>query len=156
MRTDRVTEEVDMPLREMATCPAVTCRATASAIEAARAMLENDIGFIVVVDDANHPVGVVTDRDLALRVLAGGKRGEVSVGSVMTRPPTCLSVHASALDAAKRMEKHLCRRLSLVDESGAVVGVLSMDDLLGEAVEEVKHLTAVMRDARRRRVLDLP
>jgi hypothetical protein len=54
------------------------------------------------------------------------------------------------------METHLCRRLPLVDESGAVVGVLSMDDLLGEAVEEVKHLTAVMRDARRRRVLDLP
>ena len=120
-------------------------------------MLEHDIGFVVVVDDADHPVGVVTDRDLALRVVAEGARGgDVPVCSVMTRPPTCLNAHASALDAAKVMETHLCRRLPLVDESGAVVGVLSMDDLFGEAVEEMKHLASAMRDGRRRKLLDLP
>jgi CBS domain-containing protein len=156
MKTEAGMEDVVMALREMASWPAQTCPATASAAEAARTMLEHDIGFVVVVDDADHPVGVVTDRDLALRVVAGGASGDVPVSSVMTRPATCLNAHASALDAAKLMETHLCRRLPLVDESGAVVGVLSMDDLFGEAVEEMKHLASAMRDGRRRKLLDLP
>jgi CBS domain-containing protein len=118
-------------------------------------MLARDRGFLVVVDDANRPAGVVTDRDLTLKVLAEGRRDDIPVGDVMSRPPTCVNVQESALDAAKRMEMHMCRRLPLVDDSGVVVGVLSLDDLLGEAVDEAKHLSSVLADARRRKRLDL-
>lgn len=144
-----------MTLRELATCPAMTCVRTAFVTQVAREMLEHDRGFLVVVDEANRPVGVVTDRDLTLRVLAEGRRRDVPVGEVMTRPPTCVHVQASALDAAKLMETHLCRRLPLVDDSGVVVGVLSLDDLLGEAVDEARHLTSVLTDVRRRKRLDM-
>jgi signal-transduction protein with cAMP-binding, CBS, and nucleotidyltransferase domain len=129
---------------------------TMSVAQAARRMMEHDIGFLVVVDDSDHPVGVVTDRDLTLRVLGMGRQGDVAVGEVCTRPPTSVNIQASALDAARLMETHVCRRLPLRDDDGRVVGVLSLDDLLGEAVEEAKHLTSVMREARRRKLLDLP
>ena len=122
---------------------------------AAREMLGRDRGDLVVVDDANRPIGVVTDSDLTLGVLAEGRRDDVPVGEVMHRPPTCVNVQASALDAAKRMETHLSRRLPLVDDSGVVVGVLSLDDLLGEAVDEAKRVTSVLTDVRRRKRLDL-
>jgi CBS domain-containing protein len=67
-----------------------------------------------------------------------------------------VNVQASALEAADLMERHLCRRLPVVDDDGTVVGVLSLDDLLSEAAEEVKRLSSVMREARRRKLLDLP
>ena len=145
-----------MALRELASCPAITCPATVSVADAARRMMEHDIGFLVVVDDRNHPIGVVTDRDLTLRVLASGKSPDLAVGEVRTRPPTSVNLQASALQAADLMERHLCRRLPLVDDDGVVVGVLSLDDLLSEAAEEVKRLSSVMREARRRKLLDLP
>ena len=144
-----------MTLRELATCPAITCVRTAVVTQVAREMLEHDRGFLVVVDEANRPVGVVTDRDLTLRVLGEGRRRDVPVGEVMTRPPTSVNVQSSALDAAKLMETHLCRRLPLVDDGGVVVGVLSLDDLLGEAVDEARHLTSVLTDVRRRKRLEL-
>src|SRR5512132_2819683 len=70
--TDQATQEASIMMRELATCPAVTCPKTAPVVEAARIMAEANIGFVVVVDLADVPVGVVTDRDIVVRAVAAG------------------------------------------------------------------------------------
>lgn len=98
--------------------------------EAARLMRANVVGALPVLSD-RRVAGIVTDRDLAVRVVAAGRRpSETRVGEVMTRAPvTCR--REEALEAVvERMAARRIRRLVVVDASGAAVGVLSVDDLV--------------------------
>jgi CBS domain-containing protein len=138
-------------LRELATCPAVTCPRTASVVEAARIMTEADVGFLVVVDAGDRPVGVVTDRDIVVRAVAPG-RHHATVGDVMTRHPVCVRDHATVTEAAQRMADRQCRRLALTDEDGRITGVLSLDDLLRVAGDELGEIARAVRGIRHNRV----
>ena len=71
-------------LRDLATCPAVTCPMTASVTEVAETMAEADVGFLVVLHD-DKPVGVLTDRDIVVRCVADGASCEkTAVRDVMS------------------------------------------------------------------------
>jgi CBS domain-containing protein len=98
--------------------------------EAARLMRAHVVGALPVLSDPGL-VGIVTDRDLAVRVVAAGARPwETRVREVMTRAPaTCR--REEALEAAvERMAARRIRRLVVVDASGAAAGMLSVDDLV--------------------------
>ena len=131
-------------LRDLATCPAVTCKMTASVTEVAETMAEADVGFLVVLDGDDEPVGVVTDRDIVVRAVARG-RHDATAAAVMTRHPSSVHDQATVTHAAQVMADRQCRRLALTDDAGRVIGVLSLDDLLRVAGDELGEIARAVR-----------
>jgi CBS domain-containing protein len=105
-------------------------RADAPVTAAARAMRDLDIGAVVVVED-DQPLGIVTDRDIVVRALARtSATGPATVGDVCSRPLATVPAGMSVEDALDVMEEKSVRRLP-VTVSRSVVGMVSMDDLVG-------------------------
>jgi CBS domain-containing protein len=105
-------------------------------LEAARRMRARRVGTLVVVDDAGKPVGLLTDRDLTLRVVAaGGDPRALSVAEVMTANPKTVSESTPIESALALMRSGAFRRLPVVNEDGKLVGILSLDDARPPAEE---------------------
>jgi len=105
-----------------------------SARQAARLMEDNDVGSLPVVEsDANRRlVGVVTDRDLALRVLGRGESPEVQVREVMSSNVHSCRVDDSLDDIENAMARNQVRRIPIVDENNRVIGMVAQADLARE------------------------
>ncbi len=100
-----------------------------TAREAAKQMAENDIAAIVVTDDGGKLLGIVTERDLTRRVIAGNRDADkVTVGEIMTGDPDSLAPGDSALDALELMGTRKYRHLPVVEDDN-VVGMVSIRDL---------------------------
>jgi CBS domain-containing protein len=108
-------------------------RADAPVTAAARAMRDLDIGAVVVVED-DQPLGIVTDRDIVVRALARtSATGPATVGDVCSRPLATVPAGTSVEDALDVMAEKSVRRLP-VTVARSVVGMVSMDDLVGASV----------------------
>ncbi len=100
-----------------------------TAREAAKQMAEKDIAAIVVTDGGGKLLGIVTERDLTRRVIAGNRDADkVTVGEIMTGNPDTLAPRDSALDALELMGTRKYRHLPVVDD-GRIVGMVSIRDL---------------------------
>ena len=126
--------------------PRVIAR-TAAVIEAAMIMLEEDVGSVPVVEEDGTLAGIVTDRDIALRVVAAGRDpGTTYVEDVATANPHRADVDESLDHAYERMATWRIRRLPVVDDN-RVVGMLAQADLVqemkdkkaGQLVEEISQ-----------------
>lgn len=108
-----------------------------SAWQAAERMHQRTVGTLVVVDESRAPIGIVTDRDLVVRVLAAGKDPyATTIGEVMTR-----EVHTAAEDAPLElvlamMRNGAFRRVPVVSPRGQLMGLVSLDDILLLMAEE--------------------
>ncbi len=103
-----------------------------SAQEAARLMEQNDCGCLPVVEDTktNRLVGVVTDRDLALRALGANKGPETKVRDVMSTSPSCCGPDDD-IDAVEQiMAEQQVRRVPVVDRAGCCVGIIAQADIV--------------------------
>jgi len=134
----------------------VTVSTTVSVIEAARLMRDRHVGCVVVTADAagaGVPLGILTDRDIVVAVLALNlDPEEVSVGDVMSPGPYTVSAGDARSDALEIMRAKGVRRLPVVDTEGHLVGIVSADDLLGLLADEVSSLARlVSREQRRER-----
>ena len=115
-----------------------TAQRTLSAREAAAKMKEAGVGSLVVID-GKLPVGIITDRDIALKVLCGKLDPDaVEVGSLREGPLVCVREQASLAEAVDRLRVHLVRRLPVVDANGHLVGIITSDDLLALIAEEIE------------------
>jgi CBS domain-containing protein len=124
-----------------------TVGADASVIEVAQVMKSEDVGVIPVVEDG-EPVGLITDRDLVIRVLAEGNDPmQVRAGDVATRAPVSATPDMRLSDARELMEQHQIRRLPVV-KGRELVGILSLGDVawadastreVGEALRAVSE-----------------
>jgi CBS domain-containing protein len=92
-------------------------------------MTAEGVGSVIVLDAAGGPVGIVTDRDLRRRVLAGGRSPDDAAASVMSSPVVSLSPEASVYEALLEMTRRDIHHLALV-EAGRLVGVVSSHDLV--------------------------
>jgi CBS domain-containing protein len=100
-----------------------------SVTEAARIMRDHDIGDVVVVDESSSTVGILTDRDIAVRVIAEDRAPDnVSVESIATGSLVTAEPSTDAQEAARLLREHAVRRL-VVLEDDAPVGVVSLGDL---------------------------
>lgn len=130
-------------LRRIGSRHAVTLPATATAIELARLMRERDIGSIIIVRGV-VPVGIVTDRDLALRVVAAGMDpGRMRAAEVMSAPVVTVGDDTEPLEAAAKMREKKVRRLPIVGPAGDLVGIITFDDLVhhfGRASSEMSEV----------------
>jgi len=97
---------------------------------AARLMRDHDLGFLPVCDEAQRVVGIVTDRDLAVRVCAMNARpAAVAVTSIMSRGVVACRTTHSVAHAEAIMRRHRVTRLVVLDEDGRLAGVLSLSDI---------------------------
>jgi CBS domain-containing protein len=117
--------------------------------EAARRMREADVGTLIVVDDARKPLGIVTDRDVALRCVAERRDPDATpVATVMTAPVACVGASTPIEEALKRMVGVAARRLAVTDDEGQLVGILALDDVLELLVEEAESIGRLLRRRR--------
>ena len=108
---------------------------------AARRMATRCVGTLVILDREQRPVGILTDRDLAVRVLAEGLNPDTTpVADVMTLHPTTVNENTSIEDVLALMRAKSVRRLPVVERQGRLVGLVSVDDVLALLAEEFRHL----------------
>lgn len=119
--------------------------ATATADEsvrvAAQRMSDRNVGMLVVIDKAGRPVGLVTDRDLALRVVVDARDPfATTVAEVMSPNPRLVHESMPIESALAHMRSAGCRRLPVVDDGGLLVGVASLDDILRLLSDEFRRI----------------
>ncbi len=115
-------------VRHAMTASPTTISPQMNAFDAAGMMKSEDVGVLPVVEDAKL-VGLVTDRDLVLRVLAERKNPmEVTVGEIATSSPVTVTPDMKLSDARELMEQHKVRRLPVM-KAEELVGVLSLGDV---------------------------
>jgi CBS domain-containing protein len=113
---------------------------------AARLMREADVGSLPVVD-GERVVGVVTDRDIAVRVVGDGKGPDTPVGDVATQEVVSVGPEQDLDEALRLMAQHQVRRLPVVEQDGRLVGIFAQADAameaeparVGEMVEEISE-----------------
>ena len=113
----------------MTTKPA-SLPASASVSDAARQMRELDIGDVLV-EQEGRLAGIVTDRDLVVRVIAEGRDVTSKLGDIVSSEVVCITPADSADDAIRLMRERALRRVPVV-ENGRPVGIVSLGDLAGE------------------------
>lgn len=124
-----------------------------SVLQAAQRMFDRDVGTLVIVDHDRRPVGLVTDRDIALRATATGRDPTtIRVAEIMTVDPQTVTEDTPIETALSLMRSAACRRLVVVDATGRLAGILSLDDVLGLLAEEFTTIgTLLERIAPQRR-----
>jgi len=117
-------------LKQLAIKPVITASARMTIAEAARAMKQKNVGALIVVN-AGRPLGVLTDRDIVVDVVAAGKDPDaMRVEEVMRKKPATLRDDLGLMDAARVFAKTAVRRLPVVDKAGRVTGIVALDDLM--------------------------
>lgn len=112
-----------------------------TAYQAAERMHQRTVGALVVVDRDNEPIGIVTDRDLMIRVLAAGRDPHTTtVREVMTAPVKTIEITGKITDALATMRGGAFRRLPVVDELGRLVGIVALDDILIHFVGQLQNV----------------
>jgi CBS domain-containing protein len=128
----------------------VTALPDETVIDAARRMAGLHVGDVVVVDDATpglpRPIGIVTDRDLVVGVLARPERVPTStkLAEVMRRDLVVAKEDDTVESVVAIMREHAIRRIPIVDRDGRLQGVLSLDDVLGWMRDQIQAATKLV------------
>jgi CBS domain-containing protein len=132
-------------IRDVMTRSPRTIDSAASAVDAARLMRDEDVGLIPIVE-SDRLVGTVTDRDIAVRLVAEGKSPETTrVADIASRELVTIDPGQDVDEAMRLMSKHQVRRLPVVEEDGKLVGIVAQADIAkhvaaaqtGEVVEKI-------------------
>lgn len=129
-----------------------------SALSAASRMGREGVGTLVVLDEQRRPIGIVTDRDLVVRIIAAGKDPTTTpVGKIMSRKLKAVDEASPIESALALMRAGGCRRIVVVDRKGKLVGILSLDDALALLAEELAQINGVLdrQQVPRRRTSEL-
>ena len=121
-------------------------------LEAAKLMRQHHVGDVVVVEERGGvrvPVGIVTDRDLVVEIMATGlDQTVITVGDIMIQELATVKESTGVFESIQYMRSKAVRRLPVVDENGALVGILALDDLLELLSEELLAIVKLVRHQR--------
>ena len=135
-----------MQLKEILTSPVETVGPESTLLDAAKTMLVRDLGWLPVEDDGKV-IGIITDRDIAIRgVAAGLDSKKTMVREVMSRDVFSCQSDATVEDACTLMEEEQVRRLVVLDEDEELIGIVSLADIAaqtrgGQSAEVLKKVT---------------
>jgi len=122
----------------------VTAVPDASIMDIIGLMEDRNVGSVVITEK-KKPVGIVTDRDIILRVIANEKDpSKIKVKDVMTKNPMVLTGDIGLFDALKQMEGKKFRRLPVVDTKGQLKGIITVDDLLRLFISELSSVASIL------------
>ncbi len=123
-----------------------TVRPQSPVQEAARRMRDHRVGSLVVIGRKGPVEGMITDRDIVVRCVAGGLDPETTtVSEVMTRGMVAISRETGLEQALEVMAERKVRRLVVTDEEGELVGLLALDDVLESLEEEPPAVGRLLR-----------
>ena len=133
-------------IQDAMTSNPTTVEPTTTAQEAARTMKSEDVGSLPIVE-RNKLVGVITDRDLAIRIVAEAKGLDTPVAEIASKDLVTIDPQQSLEEAARLMANNQVRRLPVVEEDGKLVGILAQadiaqaghDSLTGETVQRISQ-----------------
>ncbi len=121
-----------MDLKSVMTADPACCTADTALQDVAKMMQQHDCGQIPVVDSmqSRKPIGVVTDRDIALRIVAKGVDAQsATAGDCLSKPCVTVSVDSSLADCCEVMESRQIRRVPVVDADGCICGIVALADV---------------------------
>jgi signal-transduction protein with cAMP-binding, CBS, and nucleotidyltransferase domain len=134
--TNAIRFETRVPIREVMNRKLTMISIGATVAKAAKAMCHDAVGSVIILDH-NRPIGIVTEEDIACKVVALDlKPSRVHVNDIMSTPLITVSADKTAGDAARMMVKHKVRRLPIIDESNKVIGIVTVRDLLAVSNEQ--------------------
>ena len=140
-----------MLLKEFCTTDVAFCSRDTTVLEAARIMRQKHIGDLVVVDDPQDectPIGLITDRDIVVKVIGNELSvSQTTVGQVMRIPLVTASEAEDSSVAIERMRHHAVRRLPVTGKHGRLAGIVTLDDLLRRLRSEVDTLIDIVTKA---------
>ncbi|MGE5185742.1 MAG: CBS domain-containing protein [Acidobacteriota bacterium] len=127
----------------------VTVGPEESVVAAARRMADMHVGDLIVVDSRAHglpaPIGIVTDRDLVIEVLARERVAATTrIAEVMRRDLVLGSEDEDIETIATKMREHAIRRIPIVDRRGGLQGMLSVDDVIGWLRDQIQTATKLL------------
>jgi CBS domain-containing protein len=122
----------------------ITVAPTDTLAKAAQLMQDMNIGAVVVVEQY-RPVGILTDRDIALAVCARNASPKAKASIAMTQPVATVRSDEGVFDATRKMMEHRVRRLPIVDEDGHLVGIITLDDLLPLVSSELGNMAGTIQ-----------
>jgi CBS domain-containing protein len=134
-------------IRELMTTDPTTVDPSTSVVEAAKIMQREDVGPVPIVE-GDRLAGIVTDRDIAVRVVAEGKDPQsTTVGEIMSRDLVTIDPEQPLDEALRLMAAHQVRRLPVCEEDGRLVGIVAQADIAthgddhrtGQVVEEISQ-----------------
>lgn len=131
-----------MPIAEIARTNTVTVQPTASVDRIVEKLERNGVGSVVVVED-DAPVGIVTDRDLALQA-AGDDSDAATAADLMTEDPFTVESRAGIFETVREMHEAGVRRVPVVDADDELVGIVTLDDLVVLLTSELGELSGVI------------
>jgi CBS domain-containing protein len=148
-----------MLVRDVMSSPVVTMNENAASNLAAEAMDKNDLGCVIVTNKSGKSIGIITERDLVVRVLAKNlKPDTVKAKEIMTTPLVTIEPDATISEAARRMNRLDVRRLGVIYK-GDLVGIITAKDVLGvmpELIEIIQERTRIEGAARTEEGEEIP
>lgn len=142
-------------LKDFATSAVAVVEPETPALVVAQLMRRHHIGALVVVDaqEKTRPIGIVTDRDLVLELVAEELDPTVfTAGDIMSVDLVLADPQMDAMDAVQLMRTHRLRRLVIADAEGRLVGIVSLEDVLELLTHELADLAASLAGARDREI----
>ncbi len=137
-----------MPIEHLARSDVVTAHEDDSVQQLASMMADSHVGSVVITD-GTEPVGIVTDRDLAIRVIGNGSDpAETTAGDVMSDTLATIEHSAGFYQATELMSEHGIRRLPVCNDNDELVGIITYDDLSELLADEHAHLSDVVQSQR--------
>ena len=130
-----------MKLGEQFKKDVVTVLPDASIRRVAFSMRDRGVGAVVVVNEKGKPVGIVTDRDVALALAVDEKDPDTPVSEIMPGELITIGEKEGIFNATQYIFGYQVRRLPIVDSDGKLVGIVTMDDLLSLLARELHNLT---------------
>ena len=135
-----------MVVKDIMSSPVVTLAEDATSNTVATLMDENGLGCVIITNKVGKPIGIITERDLVIRVLAKNLMPDaVKAKEIMTSPLVTIQPDATISEAARRMSRLDIRRLGVVYK-GNLVGLISSKDILGvmpELIELIQERTRI-------------
>jgi CBS domain-containing protein len=143
-----------MAVGEICNREVVIAKKAFSVVDAAQLMRQHHVGDLVVVEERNgrrHPVGIVTDRDIVVEVVAAGVNPDaLKVGDIMGPEVATVRESEGLFEALRYMRDKGVRHMPVVDRDGGLVGILTLDDLLSLLAEEMTELAKLVSHERQR------
>ncbi len=140
-------------LKDFATVAVAVAEPETTAFAAAQLMRKHHVGALIVVDalHKSRPVGIVTDRDMVLALMAEGLDPAVfTVGDIMSVGLVVANPEMDAMDAVQLMRANRLRRLVITDDAGHLMGIVTMEDILELLTRELAALATGLIGARDR------
>jgi CBS domain-containing protein len=134
-----------MTVEDLARTDPIAATPGASIAQVSALMRDENVGSVVIQDDGK-PVGLVTDRDVAIRVTAEGEDPtDITAADVMTPDPVVVDRETGVMALTRTMAEHAVRRIPIVDD-GQLYGIVTLDDLDRLLTDERQHLSQVIAE----------